>query len=110
MYDTVECPYCGYENDMTDALCDGLSSDNNIDWECQQCEQEFEVHVEFDPTYSASKIVYEDCDDCGKSTRDIYHSKRIFPFPEKFEGKKLCQECFYKGIHEKFNNKAIKQV
>jgi len=35
MYNTVECPYCEYENDMTDALCDGLSSDNTLDWTCQ---------------------------------------------------------------------------
>ena len=102
MYDTVECPYCGYENDMSDALCNGLSDDNTLDWECSQCEEEFEVQVEFDPTFSASKIVYEDCDVCGKSTRDIYHDKRIFPYPEKYKGKKLCHECFCKGFIGEF--------
>jgi transposase-like protein len=103
MYDdTVDCPYCGYENDMLDALCDGLSDDNKLDWTCQNCEEEFEVKVEFNPSYSASKIIYEKCDECGKETRDIYHDKRIFPFPEKLKGKRLCYQCWLKGVTEEF--------
>ena len=94
MSDTVECPCCGKENDMSDALCDGLSSDNTIDWECQECEEEFEVYVEFDPCYSASKIEYEECDMCNKKVRDIYKEGRIFPFPKSLEGKKVCKSCW----------------
>lgn len=80
IYDTVECPYCGCENDMSDALSDGLSDDNKLDWECQGCEKEFEVTVEFEPTYSADKIVYHKCDECGTKTRDIYKEGRVSHF------------------------------
>ena len=100
MYDTVDCPYCGHENDMSDALCDGLGSDNTLDWECSECEKEFEVLVEFEPSFSASKIEYVTCSLCNKPTRDIYEKGRIVPFPKKYEGMKLCSKCFHKGIGE----------
>ena len=90
MNGTVECPYCEYENDMSDALC--YLEDNTLDWECRSCGEEFEVLVEFEPTYSASKIVYDDCDCCGKSTRDAYIKGRTYPFPNDF--KKLCHLCY----------------
>jgi hypothetical protein len=96
MYDELECPYCGKNNDMSDALCDGLSDDNKFDKECEHCGEEFEVYVEFDPTYSASKIVYEDCDKCYKSVRDINKKGRTFPFPTLGNRQKLCHECYCK--------------
>lgn len=102
MYDTVDCPYCGYENDMSDALCDGCPDDNKMDWECQSCEKEFEVEIEFEPSYSASKIEYVDCGMCNKTVRDIYEKGRIVPFPKGLEDKKLCKDCFYKALHEEY--------
>jgi len=97
MWNTVECPYCEKENDMSDALSDGLSSDNKFDTECSFCEEEFEVEVEFDPQYSASKIVYEDCDICGQSTRDPAKRGKIFPYPESIKEDIVCTTCFFKG-------------
>lgn len=35
-YDTVECPYCGHENDMSDGCVD-LPEDNKFDHECEKC-------------------------------------------------------------------------
>ncbi|ODA08223.1 hypothetical protein [Paenibacillus polymyxa] len=79
---------------MSDALCNGLSSDNKLDWECSGCEEEFEVTVEFEPSYSAEKIVYHSCDMCDAKTRDIYEEERVFPFPKSLTGKKLCHRCW----------------
>jgi hypothetical protein len=81
---------------MSDALCDGLSSDNKLDWECQECEEEFEVTVEFEPSYSAEKIIYDNCDVCSVKTRDIHEEGRVFPFPKALTGKKLCYRCWSK--------------
>lgn len=101
MNDTVECPYCQYENDMTDAL-ESLSSDNITDWECQndECGEEFEVHVEFEPIFSSEKIVYEDCEKCGDATRDIAEKGRIYPWPKNTKENKLCRPCFGKLYFE----------
>lgn len=102
MCQTVECPCCGAENDMTDVLSDGLSSNNTTDWECEECGEEFEIQVEFEPSFSASKIEYEACDNCGKDTRDVYRKGRVFPFPEKLEaqGSKFCHSCWSKAASE----------
>lgn len=94
MNDTVECPYCGYDNDMTDALIDGLSSDNKFDWECQYCEKDFEVFVEFEPSYSASKIEIIICELCGVATRDICEKGRTFPYPKHLKVNKICNSCY----------------
>lgn len=97
MNDTVECPYCEYENDMTDALSDGLSSDNTFDWECSNCEEEFEVYVEFEPSYYPSKIEYVVCEKCGTETRDILEKGKVFPYPEHLKESKVCRSCFHKA-------------
>ena len=39
-FNTIECPYCGYENDTSDWLVD-LPDDNCFDQECENCEKEF---------------------------------------------------------------------
>lgn len=104
MSGTTECPYCEYENDMTDALSDGLSNDNTFDWECSNCEEEFEVYVEFEPTYSAIKIEYVECERCGTETRDICEKGRIFPYPKNYKEKKICRPCFHKGLHEEYSS------
>lgn len=90
----IECPYCEEENDMSEALTDLPSNDNTFDWECQNCEKEFEVFVEFEPSYSASEIIYIDCGNCGKETRDPYKQGRVFPFPESLKGKEVCETCW----------------
>lgn len=99
MFDTVECPYCGFENDMSDGLTD-LPSDNKFDQECGSCEREFEVEVEFEPRYSSNKIVYENCEKCGTETRDICEKGRIFPYPKHLKVTKICRSCFLKSIGE----------
>ena len=107
MYNTVDCPYCGCENDMTDAIGYGLSEDNTIDWTCQECEEEFEVLVEFDPCYTASKIEYIECGLCHKSAREIHSKGTTFPFPKKYEDKKLCDDCFCMAMGEEYKEEEI---
>ena len=101
MFDTVECPYCGHENDMSDGTVD-LPSDNRFDHECSGCEREFEVYVEFSPSYSSSEIVYEHCKKCGREERDLKQKGRVFPFPESLKETKVCSTCFYKTLREEY--------
>jgi len=97
----VNCPYCGTKNEMH---TDYLEGGSNFDHECDACEKEFEVETEWDPTFSASKIEYVDCDVCGKQTREICTNKTRFPFPIKYADKKLCHACWFKGITEQMKS------
>ncbi|MFJ7976510.1 hypothetical protein ACIQZI_12520 [Peribacillus sp. NPDC096379] len=103
MFDTVECPYCEHENDMSEGTVD-LPSDNKFDHECEKCEQEFEVFVEFEPSYSSGAIEYIECERCGTETRDICKRGWIFPYPKHIKENKICRTCFYKGMHEELSN------
>jgi formylmethanofuran dehydrogenase subunit E len=96
MNDTVECPYCEHENDMSDGTVD-LPSDNKFDHECSKCGEQFEVEVEFEPSYWASKIVYVSCEKCGQETRDPATQGTIFPWPKSIKEKVVCRPCFYEG-------------
>lgn len=55
MFDTVECPYCEHGNDMSEGTID-LPSDDLFDHECENCERNFEVFVEFNPSYITIKL------------------------------------------------------
>ena len=48
MSNTVECPYCKFENEMK-----GSHVDDEGQHECEKCEKEFYVTIEYDPTYYA---------------------------------------------------------
>ena len=99
MSDTVECPYCGHDNDMSDG-CTDLGSDNRFDTECEECEKEFEVEVEFDPIYSAGKIEYAECGICGKSERDIVKKGKRYPYPTNIKATKICNSCYWDEINK----------
>ncbi|KYG89029.1 hypothetical protein A0U40_13460 [[Bacillus] sp. KCTC 13219] len=94
--DKVKCPYCEYENDVTGALSD-LNSDNTTDWECENCEGEFELQVEFEPSWSASKIVYAECENCGDVSRDFKRRGQVFPYPIT-EANVLCESCWRRSV------------
>ena len=101
MYDVVECPYCDYENDMSDGLID-LSNDNMFDHECINCEKEFEVYVEFSPSYSAGKIEYVNCEKCNDKTREPRIRGCVFPYPKSIEEDVVCDSCFWSGISQDY--------
>ncbi|WP_310877022.1 hypothetical protein [Priestia megaterium] len=100
MFDeTVDCPYCGHEHDMSEGTVD-LPSDNKFDKNCDICGEEFEVEVEFHPSYGASKIIYDTCDCCSETVRDFYRKGFVLPFPENLNGEVFCKPCFYKAYKE----------
>lgn len=93
----VECPYCEKENEV-----DYYESDN-FDMECEWCSEEFEVTVEYDPSFGASKIEYKKCIECGKEYR---YEGKSFPAPEKYKNVDLgkyhvCKICY---IREAFKD------
>ena len=104
MSNKVECPYCNYENDLTDIFDGGLPDDNTIDWECQECEREFEIYVEFNPTFSADEIVYEKCEICGKNVRNIYKKGSVYPYPENIKETQICEQCYCEETYKELNN------
>lgn len=105
MGETVECPYCEFENDMSDGHID-LPSDNTFDSECENCEREFEVTVEFEPTYNANEIVYMACERCGDVNRDSMKKGRVFPYPEAFSENVVCTPCYLKGMGEQYEKES----
>lgn len=100
---TVECPHCEHENEIDHFE---PSRNNMFDWECSNCEEEFEVEVEYDPTFYASKIEYDDCQECGKNTRDAYKRGRIFPYPKFVKHDIMCQTCWHKAYLEELDRKS----
>lgn len=93
MFDTVKCPHCGYDNDMSEGLID-LPSDNRFDHECTNCEEVFEVQVEFTPEYIGVEIIYGDCEICNENIRNPKIKGRIFPYP-KTSAELLCNSCWH---------------
>ena len=99
----VECPYCGYENE----ICDFDHDYPTQDYECGNCGEEFEVTAEIDVIYYAAKIELVVCPVCKKVHRfDGIHGPR--PEGLKFLNAPLyrdvCNECFWKFTFEEDNN------
>ena len=90
--DTVQCPYCGHENEMEDYF-----ESNEFDHECEECGEEFEVYVEYEPSLSASKIEYILCPICGEIKRDV-----TIRIPYVSEHIEMCEECYRKLSYEEF--------
>lgn len=42
----IKCPYCKHGHEAT-----GSHEDDATTWECNNCNEPFEVDVEYDPTY-----------------------------------------------------------
>lgn len=108
MGDTVECPYCKHENDMSDGVTD-LPSDNKFDQECTGCGEEFEVFVEFTPSYSGSKIVYTPCEKCGRKEREVRRKGKVFPYPEDMKENVVCNSCYLEAMRDQYLKEHDKQ-
>lgn len=91
MSNTVECPYCEHYNKVT---YDDHDGQDNFDMTCRNCGEEFEVNVEYNPTYNSSKIEYFECDKCKEQDRDICKRGSCFPFPKNKQYNKLCHDCY----------------
>ena len=79
-------------------LISNLPDDNKFDHECENCQREFEVYVEFEPIYSANRIEYIKCEICGKETRDVVKRGYICPYPKNIKEDNICQSCWRKLI------------
>lgn len=90
---------------MTDDLIE--MRNNEFDTECVHCEKEFEVCVEFDPVFSASKIEIIDCENCGDEMRNFHQKGKTFPFPKSMGDKKICQKCFLMHVGEELEEQEV---
>lgn len=97
--DTVDCPYCEHENDMSDGTTD-LPDSLTFDHECEKCEKEFEVEVDFSPNYYSDEIIYEECERCKEPVRDSCNKGKTHPWPKNTEENVLCRNCFLKSHDE----------
>ena len=99
--DNVECPHCE-RNVLFDDWYEEVDNKGNFDQECPHCNEEFEIHVEHEPSFSSAKIVRETCIEC----KEIYrHTGTSHPRPEKyreipFSEYNLCGKCYMKLITE----------
>nr|WP_319555971.1 hypothetical protein [uncultured Vibrio sp.] len=48
--DTINCPHCDHEHQPS-----GCHETDDGEWECENCEEEFVVLIEYNPMYSTSK-------------------------------------------------------
>ena len=95
----AKCPYCDFENEVD--LCD--VEDNTIEnFVCENCEEEFDVFIDYDPVLHSRKIEYIKCDCCGKKYKDLEINKKHFcqPWPVNTEFNNLCKRCFSKQEFE----------
>lgn len=98
---SIECPYCGYENKITS---DDHEVSNEFDKVCENCEEEFEVTTTWYPIYSADKIEYKNCIDCGKEYRV---EGKSYPKPSKYKDVKskdycVCNSCYAREVLKDF--------
>lgn len=70
----IICPYCGFGMDAT-----GSHEDDDGTWECGECEQPFEVSVEYDPVYTVA---------CAKGKHELTEN-------EEHEDILFCIKCDY---------------
>lgn len=97
----VECPYCEEDNEIT---FDDYEGAENFEFECRYCGKEFEVTVEYEPTFCSSEIEYKICKNCGESFR---YTGQKFPIPKKFKHLNcdeyiICDKCYFQNIRENF--------
>lgn len=85
----VDCPICGVENE----ICDLWELGIEFDHECQECGEEFEVSVEYEPSLSAQKIKWVKCDKCKKDVRSATRTALFNSCPVHLEGLSICDEC-----------------
>lgn len=57
----VECPYCSFENTVGDLF--EYHNDEEVEWECESCEETFYFQLEMFIEYEASNVKkFEDRD------------------------------------------------
>lgn len=90
-FEYINCPYCNEEVNCMNVEFDGQ---NEVDFECPNCEREFEITRKWHPTYGTNEIIYCECEECGKEDRD----DNMF---EVSSNTYLCRRCYFKKEIEK---------
>lgn len=90
-FEYVYCPYCNEEVNCMDIEFDGS---NETDFECSNCEREFEIQREWTPSFSVNEINYYECEECGKEDRN---DNMLWTNNDKY----LCKSCYFKREIEK---------
>lgn len=49
--DDIKCPYCGHDNDSSDAFDGGEPKE----WACGRCNMEFDIEVEYSYTFQSKR-------------------------------------------------------
>lgn len=92
-YEDVKCPYCEHRISIGNEDFDGS---DEIDIECdnEECEREFTVIREWEPTFRTQEISFCECEECGKEDRDdnMYWIS---------DNEYLCRSCYFKKEIEK---------
>jgi hypothetical protein len=100
--DHIECPYC-LEDNLLSKILEDRDHAESFDVECTFCQKEFEITVEYEPSYMSHKIEYEKCEHCGDEVRySLRNRKNSFPFPDVFGEKEVCRKCCEKAIMESY--------
>lgn len=102
----AKCPYCGYENDLPKGIeiLDMLEDEsNNCNFECEECEEEFVIHVEFNPTYHVSKML--SCEYCENKTEKLKNKNNTSLFPKKLKDFNVCLDCYGEHMRNELNDK-----
>jgi DNA-directed RNA polymerase subunit RPC12/RpoP len=101
----AECPYCEHDNEIE------LDGCEEWDHECENCGEEFEITIEYDPIINTNKIIYKECIDCKREYR---YTGQSFPQPNKYkniaiEEYYVCENCYctehFKDWESKRENK-----
>ena len=85
----INCPHCDTEIEI-----DYIESD---EWEqeCPECEECFEVTVEYDPILNTRKYNMVECIVCGDSFDKSWTSR--YPMPTSYKSTdNICNNCFHK--------------
>lgn len=90
MYNIVRCPFCNKDIDCKDLDFD---YDNEYDYECDNCFQEFLIQREWEPSYKASKFIYKKCYCCEivQKEDDMYYDNKKY----------YCRRCYFNKLVEK---------
>jgi len=94
----IKCPYCDEEIDFRDYYCEE-NDDDEFDYECLYCEEEFEIKIDYKPSYSATKMIYKECEICGKQFR---YKDKPYTYFDNVKENKNCGMCGFEKFDDIF--------
>lgn len=95
----INCPHCD-----TEIKIDYIESD---EWqeECPECNEYFEVNVEYDPILNTRKYNMVKCIICKSKFDKTWHSR--YPMPHSFKSTDdICNNCFNDLTIKDFENQS----